>query len=160
MKKLAYYWPLMLVVFYSSVSVVSAQDPFTPITFDFREPDVPAEWTRGAFPQGTREIIDESLVITAPTDFGGASSDYRFVHDNLIVETQVRFLEGGIREDYASVLIRSTDGVADGYYGAVSSEGNLLMSRVTASGNVDPAVQATATGFDAVSQDLMLRLVR
>jgi hypothetical protein len=159
MKKSALYCAVMIIVVFSCVSVVSAQDSFTPIRFDFEGPDVPAEWAPRVFSGGTREIIDESLVITAPTGFGGASSDFGFVHANLIVETQVRFLDGGSREDYASILIRSTVGEADGYYGSVSSEGNLLMSRVTPSGNVDPVVQATATGFDAINQDLKLRLV-
>lgn len=140
------------------VSSAVAQD-FSPIRFEFDGPDVPSEWNPGAFPNGSRQIIDSSYVITAPTDFGGASSDFNFHHTDLAVETQLRFLPGGNREDYASILLRSTDGVADGYSASVSSAGNLLISRVTPSSNVDAVVQATASGVAAVDEDLKMRLV-
>lgn len=139
-------------------SVAFAQD-FSPIRFEFEGPDVPAEWNSGFWAGGTREIQDGSYVITAPPNFGGASSDYRFEHTNLAIETQVRFLAGGVREDFASILLRSTDGVADGYFGSVSSNGELLLSRSTATSNVDPSLEVRANGYDAVDQDLNLRLV-
>ncbi len=105
MKKSALYCAVTLIVVFSCVFVVSAQDSFAPIRFDFEGPDVPAEWAPRVFPGGTRDHRRKPRDHCADR-LGGASSDFGFVHANLIVETQVRFLDGGSREDYASILIR------------------------------------------------------
>ena len=155
---------LTLFALTSPCLVSNAQEMFEPIRFDFDGPDgssVPPEWELGVYPQGTREIRENSFVITAPTDFGGASSVFLFEPDDLVVETQIRFLEDRPRLDYATVAVRDDvlDGTGRGYFGSVNSDGQLLLARAIPGQNVDPDLNFTAEGFDAVNQDLKMRLV-
>ena len=72
-----------------------------------------------------------------------------------------RFLEDHPRVDWASVSIRDFEfgnGV-DGYFGAVSSSGDLQLTRLLPGVGAASIVQAVASGFDALDEDLRMRLV-
>ncbi len=152
--------PLVLLFFWLTSAHLAAQEIFTPIRFDFDDPNELLDWQLGGFAGGDRDIKDSSFVMSAAPG-SGASSIFDFHHSDLSLETQVRFLEEHPRVDWASVSMRDLEignGV-DGYFGAVSSTGDLLLARLVPRVGVDSRVQATATGFDALDQDLKLRLV-
>ena len=156
MKKIAF----TSIVFALTAAQLSAQEAFTPVRFEFDDASELAEWRLGGFPGGGREIENGSFVMTAPDD-AGASSVFDFEHVDLSVETQIRFLEGHPRTDWASINIRDAvlnNGI-EGYSASVSSTGELLLARLTPEVGVDPVHQTTASGFDALHADLKMRLV-
>ena len=151
---------LVVLFFWLTSAHLAAQETVTPIRFDFNHADELSEWRLGGFPGGGRDIIDGSFVISAPTN-AGASSLFDIDHSDLFVESQIRFLEDHPRVDWGSLSIRDLEignGV-DGYFGAVSSTGDLLLARLLPGVGVDPVVQAAASGFDALDEDLKMRLV-